>query len=296
MNYYERHLGDYAKDTKGLSMLQHGAYNLLLDCYYSTESGIAQDEIYTVTSAVKKAEREAVDRVLKKYFSLVDGVWIKNRVEEEIEKYQAGLPAAEEKRENEKERQRRARERRKSLSSELKAFGVVMPWNTSTADLEAELSRLQSQTGHKPVTPPVTRDNTATRHQTPDTRHQKTLSASVVVDSGAPLSAKPEQPTLGKIPMRLEWTPNPDILAGVLFRAGAIPNEITPVALNDFREYFSQEQAVYTETQWCQKLLQSARRHTLKNPPSPDQASGTDWITNEFCEEALRELDAQRTR
>ncbi len=25
MNYYERHLGDYAKDTAHLSMLEHGA-------------------------------------------------------------------------------------------------------------------------------------------------------------------------------------------------------------------------------------------------------------------------------
>ena len=36
MNYYERHLGDYARDTGHLSMLEHGAYSLLLDRYYAT--------------------------------------------------------------------------------------------------------------------------------------------------------------------------------------------------------------------------------------------------------------------
>jgi uncharacterized protein YdaU (DUF1376 family) len=33
VNYYERHLGDYAKDAGHLSMLEHGAYSLLLDRY-----------------------------------------------------------------------------------------------------------------------------------------------------------------------------------------------------------------------------------------------------------------------
>ena len=31
MNYYERHLGDYARDAGHLSMLEHGAYALLLN-------------------------------------------------------------------------------------------------------------------------------------------------------------------------------------------------------------------------------------------------------------------------
>ena len=39
-NYYKRHLGDYAmKDTRHPS-LEHGAYCLLLDYYYSTEKPI----------------------------------------------------------------------------------------------------------------------------------------------------------------------------------------------------------------------------------------------------------------
>ena len=31
VNYYEHHLGDYAKDTGHLSMLEHGAYRIQLD-------------------------------------------------------------------------------------------------------------------------------------------------------------------------------------------------------------------------------------------------------------------------
>jgi uncharacterized protein YdaU (DUF1376 family) len=40
VNYDERRLGDYAKDTAHLAMLEHGACTLQTDRYYSTEWGI----------------------------------------------------------------------------------------------------------------------------------------------------------------------------------------------------------------------------------------------------------------
>jgi len=85
VNYYERHLGDYAKDTGHLSMLEHGAYTLLLDRYYSTECGIPADQAYRVARARTDEEKAAVDAVLSEFFTLNDGVWTKGRVQEEIE-------------------------------------------------------------------------------------------------------------------------------------------------------------------------------------------------------------------
>lgn len=161
MNYYERHLGDYAKDTAHLSMLEHGAYNAILDRYYSTEAGIPVDQTYRVARARTKEEKAAVDTVLGEFFQLVDGLWIKNRVEEEIQRYRDGVPAAEEKRENDKERQRRARERRKALFAELATHGIVLQFNTPFKQLQTELSRVTSRDSHSEVTPPVTRDNPA---------------------------------------------------------------------------------------------------------------------------------------
>ena len=35
MNYYERHLGDYSKDTAHLTMLEDGAYLLLIMDYWT---------------------------------------------------------------------------------------------------------------------------------------------------------------------------------------------------------------------------------------------------------------------
>lgn len=94
MNYYERHLGDYARDTGHLSMLEHGAYNLLLDRYYVTEAGIPEDQIYRVARARTKEERDAVDTVIREFFYLADGVWVKDRCEEEISGARARIQAA----------------------------------------------------------------------------------------------------------------------------------------------------------------------------------------------------------
>lgn len=68
MNYYKRHLGDYAKDAGHLTMLEHGAYNLLIDRYYSVERPIQIDEAMKVCRARSSAEREAVESVLREFF------------------------------------------------------------------------------------------------------------------------------------------------------------------------------------------------------------------------------------
>ncbi|QIY81487.1 YdaU family protein [Chromobacterium violaceum] len=96
MNYYERHLGDYAKDTAHLSILEHGVYSLLLDRYYGTEQGIPADQAYRVSRARSDDEKAAVDVVLAEFFELVDGIWINRRAEEEITKAQTKIKAAKE--------------------------------------------------------------------------------------------------------------------------------------------------------------------------------------------------------
>lgn len=96
MNYYERHLGDYARDTAHLSMLEHGAYNLLLDRYYATEQGIPADQAHRLARARTREERAAVDTVLQEFFTLQDGVWTHKRAESELVKAQARIKAAQE--------------------------------------------------------------------------------------------------------------------------------------------------------------------------------------------------------
>jgi uncharacterized protein YdaU (DUF1376 family) len=96
VNYYERNLGDYARDAGHLSLLEHGVYTLLLDRYYHTEAGIPESETYRLSRARTDEEKAAVDSVLREFFRLVDGVWVKARVEAEIEKTRQRIEAAKE--------------------------------------------------------------------------------------------------------------------------------------------------------------------------------------------------------
>jgi uncharacterized protein YdaU (DUF1376 family) len=96
VNYYERHLGDYARDTGHLSMTEHGAYTLLLDRYYATEKGIPADKAHRLARARTEEERAAVDAVLEEFFRLVEGCWVHARVEAEIEKASGRINAARE--------------------------------------------------------------------------------------------------------------------------------------------------------------------------------------------------------
>lgn len=96
MNYYERHLGDYARDTGHLSMLEHGAYSLLLDRYYITERGIPAAQAHRIARARVQDELDAVDAVLAEFFTLNDGVWIQARADGEIELARKKINAARE--------------------------------------------------------------------------------------------------------------------------------------------------------------------------------------------------------
>lgn len=89
MHYYKRNLGDYAKKCGRLSMLQHGAYTLLIDSCYDREQFPTLEEAYDWTWASTKEEREAVEFVLSRFFDLVEGRYIQRRIEEEVNVYLA---------------------------------------------------------------------------------------------------------------------------------------------------------------------------------------------------------------
>lgn len=175
MNYYERHLGDYAKDTAHLTMIEHGAYSLLLDRYYGTESGIPADQAHRIARARTKEEKAAVDVVLAEFFLLVDGVWINKRAEEEIAKAQLKISTA---KENGKKggRPKKTKPPNETETQE-KPDGLLVGSETET----------QSKA-----------------HQTPDTRHQSPLVNQEVIhtvsESESPLpeippDSAPEHPS-----------------------------------------------------------------------------------------------------
>lgn len=70
MNYYKRHIGDYAAATRHLSLLEHGVYCLLLDVYYTTEKPIPADDraVFRLVGARSEEERQAVKTILAEFF------------------------------------------------------------------------------------------------------------------------------------------------------------------------------------------------------------------------------------
>ena len=88
MHYYKRNLGDYAKKCGRLSMLQHGAYTLLIDSCYDREKFPTLEEAIEWTWASTEAEIEAVKFVLGRFFTLSsDGQYVQDRILAELLEY-----------------------------------------------------------------------------------------------------------------------------------------------------------------------------------------------------------------
>lgn len=99
----ELHIGDYIRDTQGISLLQHGIYQQLMFWYYSTAHPIPDDnsKIYRRLGAVSKIERASIREVLSRFFDLVEGFWTHKRIEQELAEWESKTALA---RENAKKR------------------------------------------------------------------------------------------------------------------------------------------------------------------------------------------------
>jgi uncharacterized protein YdaU (DUF1376 family) len=89
LNYYKRHIGDYAKKAGRLSILQHGVYTQLIDACYDREAFPTRDEAIDWVWASSTAEVEALDFVLRKFFTLNDGHFVEKSIEADLAAYRA---------------------------------------------------------------------------------------------------------------------------------------------------------------------------------------------------------------
>lgn len=87
MHYYKRNIGDYHKKAGRLTMLQHGAYTLLLDACYDREKFPTLDEAVEWLWASSDDEINAIKFVLAKFFTLSDGVYVQHRIKSELNDY-----------------------------------------------------------------------------------------------------------------------------------------------------------------------------------------------------------------
>ncbi len=88
MNYYERHIGDYLKDTAHLSLLEHGIYGRLLDVYYTREGPLPAGQVERLIGVRSKEERAALSAVLAEFFKADGETLAHSRCDREIARYQ----------------------------------------------------------------------------------------------------------------------------------------------------------------------------------------------------------------
>lgn len=91
MNFYPHHIGDYLTATSHLTWAEDCAYRRLLDIYYSREGSLPLDvaQVCRLARAISKDERQAVQTILKEFFTETETGWSHGRCESEIVKAKA---------------------------------------------------------------------------------------------------------------------------------------------------------------------------------------------------------------
>jgi uncharacterized protein YdaU (DUF1376 family) len=143
VNYYERHLGDYARDTGHLSLIEHGVYTLLLDAYYSREKPLPAEmkECCKLARAASKPERDAVAYVLREFFTESADGFRQARADAEIERF--------------KEKQRKA------------AASANARWNKSDGNANASPDAMRTHSEGNALQSPVTSNQSKSAKRTP---------------------------------------------------------------------------------------------------------------------------------
>ena len=84
--YYRHYITAYDKHTKDLTMLEHGAYRLLMDGYYAKGLPLpaAEERLFLVAKAMRPEDQDAVRRVVAMFFVRDGDVLRHQRCDEEV--------------------------------------------------------------------------------------------------------------------------------------------------------------------------------------------------------------------
>lgn len=91
MNFYRHYLGDYGRKTAHLSLMENGAYRLLLDHYYATGRPLPADieSLCRICRAQTDGERKVIKAVADQFFPVNgDGTRHNKRADQELGEYE----------------------------------------------------------------------------------------------------------------------------------------------------------------------------------------------------------------
>jgi uncharacterized protein YdaU (DUF1376 family) len=154
MHYYTRHIGDYAKDTKHLSLIEHGAYTLLLDWCYATERTLPKDDVqlFRLCNAFSKSEQAAVMAVVEEFFEMQEDGYFHKRIALEVSRYQE---RSNKMRENVSKRKDRSSKNNSNESESTKEPTIVDTKEPTIVDTEV-IQRARVPNNQEPRTNPPT--------------------------------------------------------------------------------------------------------------------------------------------
>jgi len=239
MHYYKRNLGDYAKKCGRLSMLQHGSYTLLIDACYDREQFPTMSEAIDWTWASSKEEIEAVEFVLRRFFTEENGVYVQNRIKSEIAEFHSKATT----------NQRIAIERetkRKELST--KRAPVVQQSSTINEQVvnEAPPNQEPLTTNQEPIDTPI--PPVGASQPSVSVKRQSAVSITTWLESIKAIGEKP--------------IPADDSVFEYADKVG-IPPEFLRLYWREFRERYSQKGSKrYTD--WRKVFRNSVRGNWLK--------------------------------
>lgn len=85
VNFYRMFPGDYVADTSQLTLAEHGAYMLMLHFFYHTEQPLPSGaKLYRLLRCETKADRDAVDYVVDRYWVTQGGGLVNRKAVDEL--------------------------------------------------------------------------------------------------------------------------------------------------------------------------------------------------------------------
>lgn len=156
MNYYRRYIGDYQRDTMHLSLLEHGAYTMLLDSFYAQDGNLPESHtvLFRLCRATSEEEKDAVRKVADEFFPTVDGKRANGRGVRELD---AAIPRIQSAKENGKKGGRPAKAKPQQTETETQPVSEKL----THAEPDAKAIQPPATNPHPPAAnhqPPVTED------------------------------------------------------------------------------------------------------------------------------------------
>jgi len=92
MKYYKHYIGDYAAEAAYLSLVEDAIYTRLLRVYYRDEAPLPDDKasIAWLIGLRTRKEKEALERILSRFFTLDEDGWHNWRADKDIGDYYEG--------------------------------------------------------------------------------------------------------------------------------------------------------------------------------------------------------------